>query len=367
MEEYLLEFLNVREHLEKDWGITVFDDPIEREIDTKELSQTKKIMSECSERIRRRIKPDAALEHDAHLYYVVVAERRRFGNKAAWLLTFDTSLPRAARKLQGKDAVPFCMTIDGFLQIISPYVRADHEQSFAEMFVELVGNNLFPAEKIIEIDDFLMFTDFDLSVRRLPGEDVKKVIRRVKVALDGSIPLDAERQRVAYEVQKALSDPTLKYRTKLEEALKEKESQIKLNEEARERDRQKHDLEVESMESKHRTEFEELNRKLAVMTERGKQYEVQIEGILKKHRVAWFCFKAFGGIVVLALLVRGSWWLVDASSEVVVRPLLCKVSVLVAGVATWVAIISPRRLLSVVLFVLAALTGLYAVWTALFG
>ena len=60
-----------------------------------------------------------------------------------------------------------------------------------------------------------MFTDMDLTIRALPGEDVQKVIRRVKKVLGGNLD-GSNRKNVAYEVQKALTDPTLKYRTELE-------------------------------------------------------------------------------------------------------------------------------------------------------
>jgi len=367
VEEYLSQFLDVRETLENDWGVTVFDDPVERELSSEELRRTKGIINECSVKVRHRKKPDGSVEHDAHIYYVVLAERERAGDKAAYLLTLDMSLAHAARELQGKEELPFCMTLDGFLQIISPYVRADHEQSFAEMFVELVGNNLFSPDEIIDIEDFLMFTDFDLSVRQLPGADVKKVIRGVKEALDGTLPLDNERQRVAYEIQKALSDPTLKYRTELENALKEHKAEIKALKEARDRDRDKHALEVERIESTHRMEFEDLNRKLQAMGAKGEDYELQVEGLLKKHQKVWFFFKVFGSFVVLALLLRGCWWIIGVQSAWFAKPLLCKVSVSVVATAAWVGIISPKKLLSTILFILAVLGVLFTAWAAFGG
>jgi len=362
VQEFLGQFLDVRGTLENEWGVTVFDDPVERTIDSKELNRTEGIINESSVTVRHRKKGKASLEHDAHAYYVVLAERKRSGDKAAWLLTLDRSLPHAAKKLQPKGSVPFCMTLDGFLHIISPYVRADHQQSFAEMFVELVGNNLFAPEEVIEIEDFLMFTDFDLSVRQLPAVDVKKVIRRVKGALDGGVPLQSERERVAYEVQKALSDPTLKYRTALEEDLKQREAQIKALKEAQDRDREKHDLQVQRIESKQRAKLEELNRKLGAMAEKSKQYEVQMERILKKHKMAWFLFKAFLSLALLGGAVRGCWWFIDSQSNSVTDPLLCKVSVAVAAGAALVGIISPKRWLSVALFILAVLGFLYSAW-----
>ena len=38
-EAYLSEFLEVRDTLENEWGITVFDEPVERDIDPRSLSE----------------------------------------------------------------------------------------------------------------------------------------------------------------------------------------------------------------------------------------------------------------------------------------------------------------------------------------
>ena len=70
------------------------------------------------------------------MFLLISAERADFGDKSAWLLTLDTSLADAATRLQNASEPSFCMSLDGFLQIMSPYVRADHTQSFADLFVE---------------------------------------------------------------------------------------------------------------------------------------------------------------------------------------------------------------------------------------
>jgi len=122
-EEFLSEFRDVRERLAKEWDISVFDDPVEHSITRQEIDHTKKIINESSIKVQHgHAKGDLAQEHDSHLYYVVLAERERSGEKSAWLLTLDTSLSYAAKQLQADDAIPFCMTLDGFLHIISPYV-----------------------------------------------------------------------------------------------------------------------------------------------------------------------------------------------------------------------------------------------------
>jgi predicted nucleic acid-binding protein len=364
VESYFAQFHDIREKLKQEWGITVFDDPVERSISDKELEQTKRIINECSEKIRNRKKTNESLAHDAHIYYVILAERSRFGENTAWFLTLDTSLPHVARDLQGIEQIPFCMTLDGFLQIISPHVRADNEQSFAEMFVELVGNNLFPPEEVISIEDFRMFTDFDLSVRNLPGADVKKVIRRVKGALHGSISLDTDRKKIAYEVQKALSDPSLKYRTEMEEKFKKKDDEIEELLKGRDRDRDKYDLEVRKIKLDHDIKYEKLNRQVQEMAQKSSDYEKELDAIQKKHKTACYLLKVFLSIFILAILVRGFWWLIDYRKEAINNPELLKISSLVTAIAAWVGIICTKKILSIISFIFSVLGALFTAWKA---
>jgi hypothetical protein len=207
-----------------------------------------------------------------------------------------------------------------------------------------------------------MFTDFDLSVRYLPGADVKKVIRHVKEALKDSLSLDTDRQRVAYEVQKALSDPTLKYRTELEEKLKKQDADIEELLVSRDRDREKHELDVKKMELERNVEFEKLNRQVQEMAQKSAKYEKDLGIILKKHKRAWYLMKAFLSFFILAFLVKLFWLLIDYRKETISAPEILKISILVTAIAAWVGIISTKKLLSIILFVFAALGILFSAW-----
>ncbi len=172
---------------------------------------------------------------------------------------------------------------------------------------------------------------------------------------------------MAYEVQKALSDPTLKYRTKLEEDLKEQEAEIRTLHDKRDMEKNKHELEVERIKTEHKVQFEDLNRKILQMTEKSQEYQAEVQRLLKKHKTAWNLLLTFGSFVVLALLLKACWWYIDSLSESIKAPILCKVSVSVAAITALVGIISRKKWWSVILFVLTALGVLFSAWTLFVG
>ena len=367
-EEFLSRFLSVRDELANEWGITIFDDPIEYKITPEELNRTKKIINESSMKIRwGKPKNESSQEHDAHLYYVVLAERNRSGDKSAWLLTLDRSLSHAAKKLQPKDAIPFCMTLDGFLHIISPYVRADHQQSFSDIFVELVGNNLFPFEETINIDDFLMFTDFDLSIRNLPSEDVKKVMRKVKRQLDGEVPSPDNRSKVAYEVQKALSDPTLKYRTKLEEEIKEQSTKIESLESEKTLEQKKHELEKQQLYTQFESQLEELHRKINELSEEEGEKSVAIEQLTKGHRTLKYLLTVIVSFILLALIAVSVWFIPDDWIGWVKKQILFKITISASLTFIWLMILVRAKSIQIFLGLLALLATIFAAVAAFSG
>ncbi len=367
-EEFLSEFLDVRKRLENEWGITVFDDPIEYSINPKEIAHTRKIINESSIKIRHGIsKGDLSQEHDSHLYYVILAERKRSGENSAWLLTLDTSLFYAAKQLQPEEATPFCMTLDGFLHIISPYIRADHQKSFSDVFVELVGNNLFPFEETIRIDDFLMFTDFDLSIRNLPPEDVKKVIRHVKRQLDGGIPSPDSQAKVAYEVQKALSDPTLKYRTTLEEEIKRRDYMIEQILEERKIDQQKSELEIQKIETCHKSQFTELNLKLNEMDRKNKEDSSQITCLIKRLERNRYFLKVLFSFVLCGSIGIGIWFLPQRYLVFTQKVLLFKMTLSAIALFGFLCILVRTKMTVAILIILSVLSALFCGWVAFFN
>lgn len=264
-EEFFSRFADLRDYLKNNWAIEVLDAPVESSHSTPEVNRVKQILQNSSRNVRNIPKGQNALDHDAHVYLLIVAERQQRGDKSAWLITLDSSLPDAALNLDTPHKIPFCMTLDGFLQIMSPYVRADHQQSFAEMFVDVISRHLFRPEEVIDLDDLRMFTEIDLSVRKLPSQDVRTIVRNVKHSM-GAQPTTGNKSQLAYEVHKALSDPELLFKTQHEEELKamklELDSKQRILEEKEaqaESERKKYSAELEGL----RTEFEKRDAERA--------------------------------------------------------------------------------------------------------
>jgi uncharacterized protein YbcI len=372
-ERFLATFSDARQALDSGWHVTVMDEPVEKTVPPTDFSGTRKTLEEFSRQVRHISKKDHALDHDAHMYYVILSERSRYGDKAAWLLTLDTSLPQAAVVLQGPDAVPFAMTLDGFLQVMSPYVRSDHQQSFAEMYVELVGRNLFPPEEVIQLDDFLLFTDMDLTIQCLPAEDVKKVIRQVKRNLDGKSVSSADKQRVAYEVQKALADPTLKYRVALQQEITLQQKMLdELNEERRQEQRnreqgeERHRLELERTKREFGTQVADLKVSVHRLEDRANTSEVGLRAEAQRTARLKYALKIVIWGIILGLLAGLAWLVPQQWLSFVKAPLAFRCGICVSAVSAWTGILSKIKSVEVLAFVIVAIGTLFTVWAVLF-
>lgn len=335
-EAFFEEFLNPRGVLTETYNLTVEDHPVENEVPELELDKIKDRINHWSRQIRHKNKGKNAQAHDAHLY-LLARRPENAGDEKIWVLTLDTSLATAFKELAGAEMKAPCMTLDGFLQVMSPYVRGNHQHSFAKLYTELVCRNLFCPKRTIDIDDFRIFTNFDLSIKALPGPDVKRIIRRVKHAIDGPLD-DASREALAHEVQKALQDPTLSYRVGLEEqiaqlkrALEEKNGHLEQRNTEIETHRAKiglMDERLQALENKqteqekaHVKELRRLKSEKEIQSKRAAKHTAILSGLLAS---------LISIVLILAILfmVPASWF------SIFKNPLLIRIcaSVVVAGI-----------------------------------
>lgn len=356
-----------RSRLQTEWGIKFVDEPIEKKIDKQQYNQVRAIIQRCSGGRHRAKKRESALDHDTHMYFLVLAERKEHGDKAAWLLTLDSSLPHAARKLQPKDAIPFCMHIERFLQILSPYVRNDHQQSFAEMFVEVIGRNLFPPEEVIELEDFRMFTDFDLSVRKLPAADVIKVIRRVKQALGGNLQ-QPDMRAVAYEVQKALSDPGLSYHTELEGKVERLAQEVQeKKEEIAERDQKildqtsKHQTQVDTLRQDFNGQIEKVRLELLAYKETIENEKAEKKKLETKNARLRLLVRIIVTAAIVLPAAIGIWLAPRESLSAFQYPRLFQLAVSVAALCAGIAFLLRNTIVTMLMLGFAALAAVLAV------
>lgn len=188
-----------------------FDDTLARE-ETADFAQNLKRNYNAMSRGRRKRKGPALRDATMLLWLKKVREE---SDDNAWLVTTDTSLPGAVPP--GVSSESLAITLDALLQWISPVaVKEDEEDGFTEIFADMIRHRVLPQERILNLEDFLIFHDMHMSCKELPAEDVENCIRYIKVnapTLDPSNP--ADREKLAYEVSKYFADPGRKYKQEL--------------------------------------------------------------------------------------------------------------------------------------------------------
>jgi len=236
-------FDHAKDELRKDYGVKLVDDAwfIEEETkkETKEL--IKKIKIEYLKK-RHRNKNDNAALHDALLIRWIFEEREKYGKKS-WLITLDSSLPGCVFINRIKNGSPFVVSLDAVLQWIFPVaIYGESEDKVAEIFSDVVTNQLLPQDKIFTMQDFLVFAELEMSCKELPAEDVENCIQhlqRVAPFLDPSKP--EHREKLAHNVSRFFVDPSRKFKVELQRLETEKEQLkagiSKLKKETREREK----------------------------------------------------------------------------------------------------------------------------------
>ena len=234
-----------------------------------------------------------------------------------------------------------------------------------------------------------MFTDMDLTIRALPGEDVQKVIRRVKKALGGNLS-NVDQRNISYEVQKALTDPTLNYRTELESRLRKLQ-----------KDYDNANLALATKEAEHASEIEGVRRSLEALrcskeaemslqkaandnalaalwrevTEqvsamqaevrlqkrRSETLEVENSRRAEKERFLFSVLKALAASFPLIAFAIGAWLIPDGWVACFKSPLLARIGVSLASVFCLIAVVvgeSRMRIVLIVISVLSLIAGL---------
>jgi hypothetical protein len=171
-------FADLRKTLLEKYNVEVVDSRFFDRVDSfRDLGAVEKVLAEKSLLIRRRRKGPAALRHDASLFLFLREERE--SNSKTRLLTLDRSLPPSGAELQ-PNLIPFGMTLDGFLQSLSPFVSAETELDFATVFSQIIDSQIFPPDAVYDIRDYLIFDNIGLSCRDMEESDVDEVLHLIK-------------------------------------------------------------------------------------------------------------------------------------------------------------------------------------------
>src|SRR5262249_6159409 len=137
VQEFLAPFDDVRNVLRDQYGIET-DERVEDDV----LSETEaprigEVFQRYARQMRGWAKNDSALRHDVAEYTIVQSDRAS-ANPRTWLLTQDRTLIHAAVEIKEAGQHPFCVSLVGLLQTLSPFVEATEEQSFADVFSKLL-------------------------------------------------------------------------------------------------------------------------------------------------------------------------------------------------------------------------------------
>jgi hypothetical protein len=149
-------------------------------------------------------KSDPVLKHDVAHYALVMDERR--GRQKTWFLTRDRTLLAAAARLCGSNA-PFCFSLLGFLQSISPFITTASEQrSFAEVFSAFLKDQVQPRHQLFEIRELVLMAEFHEDVMSTAPEQLVVALDYVKShTLQGRTYRAEDIPKVSLELRKFLA------------------------------------------------------------------------------------------------------------------------------------------------------------------
>jgi hypothetical protein len=221
VDEVFRPFEHLSKTLSDQYGIEIVDDTLfERLRESKDIEKVKQVVFRKSRDVRRKRKGDGATEHDAVLYLFV--QSQRVTNSKTRLITLDRSLPAVGLELSPGE-LSFALTLDGFLQSLSPFVSIENELDFATVFSRLIDKQVFPQDLLYDIRDYLVFEDIGLSCRQIPQEDLDEALYILKTkVLRGDHYTREDFNQASYEFRRLF---TCRYLQR-EELLATKEAEI---------------------------------------------------------------------------------------------------------------------------------------------
>jgi hypothetical protein len=205
--------------LVNDYKVTLIDDEwfisAEKAVETTAVAN--RIKNEFLKK-RGRPKTHNSAMHDALMLRWIERDRRQF-NRKTWIITLDASLP-IYRVDDVGDGTPLAITLDAFLQWISPLALVDDaNEDMATIFAEAMRYQLLPQENLFDVRDFLVFAEMEWSCKDVPAEDVESCIRYLKAQAPNLDPTKPEdREKISHEISKFFADPGRKYKRAVQEA-----------------------------------------------------------------------------------------------------------------------------------------------------
>lgn len=177
-EQFFEPFEHVAEVL-KESGVILVDIVEDELIKGRDFSALTKVLQDEALASRGFEKSEDILRHDIAHFALVGDER--VSNELTWFLTRDRSLPIAATKLKGTSLHPFCYSLIGFLQSVSPFLIAgQEEQQIAGIFAALLEEQLLPHEQLFNMKELVLLVEMHQDVIATPKESLISAVDYVK-------------------------------------------------------------------------------------------------------------------------------------------------------------------------------------------
>ena len=258
-------FDRLTEILQQDWKVQIDDRTEDEILGQATLEDEAKIFQEESVNSRKSEKSDQVLRHDLAQLAVIRSERLK--NPKTWLLTVDRSLIRAASQLTTKqapkaaaakaaaatatgssrdaqanslkaapdDSIPFCFSLAGFLQSISPFTATYmEERSVTDTFSTLVTEYLSPSETLFDLTEMNLLMEWHADVMRTPPPQLIRALDYIKSnVLHGRQYSVDDLPKVALELKKFLASSTEEQQRALAMEAQRRAEQVKEEQRAR--------------------------------------------------------------------------------------------------------------------------------------
>jgi hypothetical protein len=236
-EEYLHRFEKLSETIEQ-WGVEI-DDVVEDEmLRGLSFSVLETRIQERSAQYRKgRTKSDGVLRHDVAHYALI--ETKRESNSKTWFLTRDRSLMSSAEDIC-KTEKPFCFSLIGFLQSISPYVLSDVEgNSLSVVFSELLKEQLITTDKLFDSRELVLLAEMHSDVLATAAENLLPAVDFVKFSvLKGKAYRPEDLPLVSLELRKFLASSADEQKRALESLNAQLQSEAQMDRKAAAESRQ---------------------------------------------------------------------------------------------------------------------------------
>jgi len=236
-DEYLHQFERLSATMEQ-WGVEIDDITEDEMLRGRSYPVLETSIQERSAHYRKgRTKSESVLRHDVAHYALV--ETKRESNSKTWFLTRDRSLMSSAEGIC-KSGMPFCFSLIGFLQSISPYVSGDVEgNSLSVVFSELLKEQLITTDRLFDSRELVLLAEMHSDVLATAAENLLPAVDFVKFSvLKGKAYRQEDLPLVSLELRKFLASSADEQKRALESLNAQLESEAQMEREAAAESRQ---------------------------------------------------------------------------------------------------------------------------------